>query len=154
LTWLAAHTSTIRLGTGIAILPLHNPLAACLWSTPASTYHGEFTSFDQAYSYPKPTASENFPVFYGGNGDLILRRVARNGHGWIAMNLRPEEAGPKIKTIRAHAEELGRDPQSIEMTMLTSNWPTYTADDLKRFHEVGMQELIALGHAGPRRRVE
>jgi probable F420-dependent oxidoreductase len=174
LTWLAAHTSTIRLGTGILILPLHNPLAAAkqiasidqvsggrvvfgaglgwareeyqaagvpwerrwsrmddyvgamrsLWSTPVSTYHGEFTSFDQVYSYPKPTASEDFPVFYGGNGDLTLRRVARNGHGWIALNLRPEEASQKIRTIRAQAEELGRDPQSIEMTMLTSSVST------------------------------
>jgi probable F420-dependent oxidoreductase len=199
LTWLAAHTRTIRLGTGVLILPLHNPLAAakqiasidqlsggrlvfgaglgwseeeyravgvpwerrwsrmddhvaamrCLWSTPSSTYHGEFTSFDQVYSHPKPTASENMPVFYGGNGDLTLRRVARNGQGWMGMNLRPEDAGTRIKTIRAQAEALGRDPQSIEMTMLTSNWPEYTVDDVERFHDAGVHELVALGHAGP-----
>jgi probable F420-dependent oxidoreductase len=199
LSWLAAHTNTIRLGTAVLLLPLHNPLAAAkqvasidqvsggrvvfgaglgwareeyraagipwerrwsrmddyvaamrnLWSTPVSTYHGEFTSFDQVYSNPKPLAGEDFPVFYGGNGDLALRRVARNGNGWIALNLRPEEADQKIRTIRAQAEELGRDPQSIEMTMLTGHWPTYTADDLKGFQEAGMDELIALGLPGP-----
>jgi probable F420-dependent oxidoreductase len=199
LTWLAAHTKTIRLGTAIAILPCHNPMAAakqvasvdqlcggrmvfgagvgwsqeeyralgvpwerrwarlddyvaamrCLWSTPISTHHSEFTNFDEAFSYPKPKAGGGIPVFFGGNGDLTLRRVARSGQGWIAMNLTAEDAARKVKEIRVHAEELGRDPHRIEMTMLTSDWPTHTIDDLKRFRDAGLDELIEFGHSGP-----
>jgi alkanesulfonate monooxygenase SsuD/methylene tetrahydromethanopterin reductase-like flavin-dependent oxidoreductase (luciferase family) len=121
----------------------------CLWSAPVSTYHGDFTNFDEAFSHPKPIAGGDFPVFFGGNGDLTLRRVARSGQGWIAMNLEPDEAAHKINAIRAHAEALGRDPDSIEMTRLTSAWPNHTLDDLKRFRDAGMQELIEFGHSGP-----
>jgi probable F420-dependent oxidoreductase len=198
LTWLAAHTETIRLGTGVAIVPCRDPMTTakqvasvdqlsggrtvfgagvgwsqeeyramgvpwerrwsrlddyvaamrCLWSTPVSTYHSEFTNFDEAFSHPKPKAGGDIPVFFGGNGDLTLSRVARGGQGWIGMNLTAEDAARKIKEIRAQAENLGRDPDGIEMTMLTSDWPNQTIDDLKRFHDAGIDELIEFGHSG------
>jgi probable F420-dependent oxidoreductase len=199
LTWLAAHTRTIRLGVCVSILPFHNPRHAakqvasvdqlcggrlvfgagvgwsreeyravgvpwerrwyrmddyvaamrCLWSTSASTYHGEFTSFEDAYSYPKPKAGGDIPLWYGGNGDMTLRRVARNGHGWMGMNLTPEETAEKIKFIRERAEDLGRDPGSIEMTSQTWDWPNYTLDDFKRYRDAGIEEFFMYGHPGP-----
>jgi probable F420-dependent oxidoreductase len=200
LTWLAAHTKTIRLGICVSIVPFHNPLHAakqiatvdqlsggrlvfgagvgwsqeeyravgvpwerrwfrmddyvnamrCLWAEePRSTYQGEFVKFEDAYSYPKPKAGKDLPVWYGGNGDMMLRRVARNGHGWMGMNLQPEEVAQKIQYIREQAEAAGRHPDSIEMTAQTWDWPKFTVDDYRRYRDAGLKEFFVFGLPGP-----
>jgi probable F420-dependent oxidoreductase len=199
LTWVAAHTSTIRLGTSIALAPLLNPLEAAkqiatldqlcggrlvfgagvgwsteeyraagvpwerrfarmddcisamrsLWSPRVSTYKGEFSCFEGVYSFPKPKSGAAVPVFYGGTGDLALRRVARDGQGWMPMDLSPEDFAGRAKVLRHYAEEAGRDPDDIEITMLTTQWPSDSVDDWKRYRDAGLTELLVFGHFGP-----
>mgnify|MGYP003970512103 FL=1 len=163
LTWLGANTSTIRLGTGILILPEHEPLALAkrvgtlddltggrvelgigvgwlreefdamgvpwerrasrtdeyvaglrtLWSGNGVSFDGDFVSFNEVSSNPKP-ANGTVPVVVGGHSHAAARRAGRLGDGFFPVG--GGDLGELLATMRQSAEEHGRDPDSIEVT--------------------------------------
>ncbi len=189
LTYAAAHTSRIRLATGICILPEHNPLVLAkvaasldhlsdgrfalgigigwleeefkaigvpwaqrtqrtreyveamrnLWGDERSSYKGEFVSFENARSFPKPAKGRNLPVLVGGQTDPALKRAAEYGDGWCGFNLTPEETGEKVTRLHQLMKAAGRAPENFEISM--SPPATATPDILRRYHDVGVDEL-------------
>ncbi|MAG04704.1 MAG: LLM class F420-dependent oxidoreductase [Acidimicrobiaceae bacterium] len=163
LTWLGASTSTIRLGTGILILPEHEPLALAkrvgtldelaggrvelgigvgwlreefeamgvpwerraartdeyvsvlrtLWSGNGVSFDGDFVSFNEVSSNPKP-ANGTVPVVVGGHSHAAARRAGRLGDGFFPAG--GGDLGELLATMRQSAEEHGRDPDLIEVT--------------------------------------
>ena len=72
-----------------------------LWTERSSSHQGEFVKFTNVLSYPKPVSDNGVPVWFGGESNPALRRVAEYGDGWIGFNLLPDEAAEKIKRIEA-----------------------------------------------------
>ena len=163
LTWLAANTSSIRLGTGILILPERNPLVLAkelgtldylsggraelgigvgwlkeefdalgipwerrgartdeyvavmqkLWSGNEVSFDGEFVSFENISSNPKPV-NGSVPITIGGHSDAAARRAGRIGNGFFPGN---GDLQHMLNLMNESAEQNGRDPKEIEV-----NW--------------------------------
>jgi probable F420-dependent oxidoreductase len=172
LAFVASRTSTLRLGTGILIVPQRNPLVLAkelatldhlsggrmilgagigwlaeefqalgvpfagrgtrteesiaamraLWSEERASFEGTTASFIDCYLRPQPPGG-SIPVHLGGHSDAAARRVGRIGDGFFPMGISPEQLPPLLDVVRRSAEDAGRDPAVIEVTV-----PCYATD--------------------------
>ncbi len=113
-----------------------------LWVEPKSSHHGEFVSFPEVQSFPKPH-NRTVPVWFGGETPPALRRVGEYGDGWIVFNLLPDEAGAKIKRIEEILKANGRKRSDVHLAVSPYTKPI-TRDDLKRYRDVGADQVVLL----------
>jgi len=83
-------------------------------------FHGEFVNFDKIWSYPKPLQKPHPPVLMGGHGPTTFDRVIEFCDGWMPIGFRLTNIAEKIATLRQRAEQAGRDPQSISITIFAA----------------------------------
>lgn len=162
--FIAANTTTLRLGTGVLVLPMRRDIVVlakqiatldhfsggrielgvgvgayreefealapdseahrgdmveegvkalqCLFSERVGSFEGHYYRFREVELYPKPR-QQPLPVYFGGNSEKHLRRVAEAADGWIP-------AAMEADRLRRHAARLseltaaaGRDPARI-----------------------------------------
>jgi len=193
LAFLAAHTSRIRLGTGICLVPQRNPVYTAkeaaavdylsggrldfgvgvgwlkeefealgvpferrgarareylevirrLWCDPVSEFEGEFYTLPPSRQFPKPVQRPHPPIFFGGESEAALRRVADLGQGWYGFNLTPEEAGERIGRLRALLAERDRRPKDVQIAVGAYLHPVDAAA-VARYREAGIDQLVLL----------
>lgn len=208
LTWVAAHTERVRLGTTVLVLPYLNPLVLAktlatvdvmskgrlnvgvgvgalkpesdalgstfetrgryadesikimreLWESEDPEFDGEFFSFSGVKFSPKPIQKPGPPILIGGASRAALRRVATLGDGWHPIRQSIADLKQNIATIHSLAEEAGRDPSEITVTVRTEldvldsrsdgteSSMIGTADHLRatieQYEEIGVSELV------------
>jgi probable F420-dependent oxidoreductase len=120
-----------------------------LWGDEVSAYRGEFVSFDGVRSYPKPINGGKLPIIFGGESGPALKRVAEYGNGWFGFNLTPPEAQEKIKKLEQLVKAAGRKLSDIELIVSPSGKPI-TPDDLKRYRDLGVAEVVLTNIGLPR----
>jgi probable F420-dependent oxidoreductase len=163
LAYMAAITTTVRLATGILILPQRNPVILAkecatidvlskgrlelgigigwlaeefdaigvpfeerverteeyvealraLWSQD-ETFAGNYSSFTNARSYPKPVQDGGIPIVVGGHTKASARRAGRIGDGYFPA--RANNIGELVEEVRRAAKDAGRDADAIEIT--------------------------------------
>jgi alkanesulfonate monooxygenase len=69
--------------------------------------------FHRAAMAPKPVQRPRPPVLIGGYVDVVLRRVARYGDGWLTYFYTPDSFRIAWAKIRSFAGEAGRDPGAL-----------------------------------------
>jgi alkanesulfonate monooxygenase len=164
LTAVAARTSRIKLGTGVLVLPLRNPvvLARVLTSldqisqgrlilgVATGWYEREFDAVGvpfkrrgklmeqnleiltrlwqedfvraeypphklrNAVQYPKPLQQPRPPILIGGYVDVVLKRAAERGDGWLTYFYTPESFTRSWDKIKQFARQAGKDPEALE----------------------------------------
>jgi probable F420-dependent oxidoreductase len=168
LAFVAACTTTILLGTGVLLLPFHQPVVLAkrlatidvlssgrmrlltigvsslpgeaaavgvdyatrgrradeaidvlraLWAGDATgtSFDGEFYSFENVTSYPKPL--QMLPIHVGGSSAPAARRAGRRGDGFFpGGRLTPAERLAQLELMRATALAEGRDPEVLQYT--------------------------------------
>jgi probable F420-dependent oxidoreductase len=102
-------------------------------------YSGEFVNFKGALSYPTPARGAALPILVGGQSEAALKRAAVYGDGWCGFNLTPDETAEAIAKMRRLRTEHGRDKTPFEFLVSPTN--ANTPDDLKRYRDVGVDEL-------------
>jgi probable F420-dependent oxidoreductase len=81
------------------------------------SFGGEFFSFDNLCSYPKPYGGTHLPIHVGGSSRAAARRAGRRGDGYFPGGaLSPHERGLQMDLARSTAIEAGRDPEALEYT--------------------------------------
>jgi probable F420-dependent oxidoreductase len=118
-----------------------------LWADPHSSYKGEFYKFSSVRSYPKPVRGE-IPIWFGGETGPALKRVAEYGNGWCGFNLAPAEAAEKIERLDQLLKAAGRKRSDIYMALSPYSKPI-TRDDLKRYRDLGVEELALVEFSPP-----
>jgi probable F420-dependent oxidoreductase len=114
----------------------------CLWGNERN-YSGEFVNFEGALSYPKPIRGAKMPILVGGQTEAALKRAAAYGDGWCGFNLTPDETAKAINRLQELRKANGRHTEPFEFAVAptTSNTP----DDIKRYRDVGVDELDLTG---------
>lgn len=59
--------------------------------------------------YPKPVQEPHPPVYFGGESDAALRRVAEIGDGWHGFNVSVADAPELVRRLASALERRGRD---------------------------------------------
>jgi probable F420-dependent oxidoreductase len=192
LSFVAASTTKILLGTGVVLLPYHHPVVLAkrlatidvlsggrmrlftigvsslpgeaaavgidyatrgrraneaidvlraLWAGDAAgtSYHGEFYTFENVTSYPKPL--QMLPIHVGGSSEAAARRAGRRGDGFFpGGRLTPTERVALIELMRATARDAGRDPDALEYT----RWGSLDMDQssVEAYAAQGVERLV------------
>jgi probable F420-dependent oxidoreductase len=90
-----------------------------LWAGDESgvSFDGEFFSFANISSYPKPHDSRTLPIHVGGSTRAAARRAGLRGDGYFPGGaIGREERAAQIELMRATAREAGRDAALLECT--------------------------------------
>jgi alkanesulfonate monooxygenase SsuD/methylene tetrahydromethanopterin reductase-like flavin-dependent oxidoreductase (luciferase family) len=88
-----------------------------LWAGDAAgtSFDGDFYSFANMTSYPKPI--QMLPIHVGGSSAAAARRAGRRGDGFFhGGRLTPAERLAQIELMRETALAEGRDPEALEHT--------------------------------------
>jgi probable F420-dependent oxidoreductase len=169
LAFLAGHTTSLGLATGVLVLPNHHPvvlakraatvdalsggrlhlcvgvgwlseeLAACdvefdsrgrradeqlavlraLWARRPEgvSFAGEFFSFENVMSYPKPVAADRLPIHIGGHSRAAARRAGRLGDGFQPLGVTGPQLASLLALMRDEASSAGRDPAALEVSL-------------------------------------
>ena len=88
-----------------------------LWTKEEAEYHGRYFDFPLVKSNPKPAQKPYPPIILGGMAKNVLRRVVTHADGWLPNRVTPAEVEESRKKLDAMAEEAGRDPKSITISV-------------------------------------
>lgn len=97
-----------------------------LWSEDRATWSGRSYRVQDAICAPKPVQVPHPPITIGGGGErLLLRAVARHADIWNYFPAPLPEYEHKVQVLEQHCRDIGRDPQTLQRSLLT---PTVTAE--------------------------
>jgi probable F420-dependent oxidoreductase len=194
LSFVAAATQRILLGTGVLLLPYHHPVVLAkrlatidvlskgrmrlltvglgtlpgeakalgvdfttrgrradeaidvlrlLWAggEDGVSFDGEFFSFDNVCSFPKPCGVTHLPIHVGGSSRAAARRAGRRGDGYFPGGaLTPDERDIQMDLARSTANETGRSAETLEYT----RWGSIdmSTDKVEAFAAQGVTRIV------------
>ena len=111
-----------------------------IWTQEKPEYHGDIVDFPPMQTWPKPVQQPYPPVIVGGAFPWAERRAIRYGDGWIPLAGGARYGDPLDYLPRFHrmAEEAGRDPQSLAVTV---GGAPEDPDLLKRYRDLGVARV-------------
>lgn len=115
------------------------------WSQDEASYEGTYDRFSPSWVYPKPV-QPSIPIALGNAGPVGIRHAARYADQWVPIDaqLRGADGKPDpaagIATFRRLAEEEGRDPASIPITLFAWTMPPQARIDA--YAELGVERLV------------
>lgn len=86
-----------------------------LWAPGTKAYAGDRVKLPETTCYPRPAGS--IPIVVGGSGDRTLGIAARLADG-CNLPARADLLDSKLPKLRSACEQAGRDPDSVEITVL------------------------------------
>jgi len=96
-----------------------------LWTDERATWSGKHYRLNEAICEPKPLQRPHPPITIGGGGEkMLLRAVARHADIWNYFPAPLPEFEHKSAVLDQHCRDLGRDPQTLQRSLMT---PTITA---------------------------
>lgn len=85
-----------------------------LFGERVASFEGKFYRFRDVELWPK-TLQPRIPIYIGGNNANNIRRAVSWGDGWLPAGIHVDRLRENVNTLRAMAEQAGRDPKTIEV---------------------------------------
>ncbi len=99
-------------------------------------FHGELIDFDPVWFEPKAIRPGGPPVTLGAMGPLGVKHAAQWADGWMPVDVVMQDVAQDIKNFRKMVSDNGRDPESVEITLVVMS--PVTADLLKSYRDMGV----------------
>ena len=114
-----------------------------------SSYGGKYYSYKNIEMFPKPK-QDPFPLYIGGHNLKAVERAAAIGRGWLPGWRPLHEIEERIRSLHAHAEAAGRNPQEIEVAPQFSLLVGKTQEAAERsYMQSGLvAHRVSLAHTG------
>jgi probable F420-dependent oxidoreductase len=112
-----------------------------LWTEPEPTFAGEHFAFERAISRPQPRQVGGVPIHVGGHSAAAARRAGRVAEGFQPLGLDGDALTEKVAVMRAAANDAGRDPDIVELSLSGVVGGT-SPDDVKRAEDAGAVRLV------------
>lgn len=88
-----------------------------LWTQQEASFEGKHVSIEPSWAWPKPIQQPHPPIILGGAaGPKTIADIVEFCDGWMPIGGRHDLLG-KIQTVREAAQDAGRDPDSIEVSV-------------------------------------
>jgi F420-dependent oxidoreductase-like protein len=102
----------------LGILRDHLAVVRAMMGTGHATYDGEHASVTNAINIPKPLQLPWVPIMVGGNGPNVTWRLAAKYADELNLDgMTPDEVEQALPVIRSRCEEIGRDPDSLNISV-------------------------------------
>ena len=86
-----------------------------MWTEEKATFEGQHFRVKDALCEPKPARPPE--ILVGGGGERVLMGIAaHHADMWNNMAVFQAQLPKKVAALRRRCEELGRDPESIEIS--------------------------------------
>ena len=109
-----------------------------LWTQDEAAFEGVSQSLQPSWSWPKPAG--DIPLLVGGgSGPKLLRHLFEWGDGWMPIRSPKGSFTKEVEKVRRLAEEAGRVPSSISMTVM--NAPK-GIDELEELAQLNIDRLV------------
>lgn len=191
LTFIAACTSRVRLGTGVCLVPQRQPvytakmvadvdflsggrvdfgvgvgwlkeemdnlsvdfhqrgrlcseyidLMKALWAPGVTEFSGATQTLTPCYFNPKPVQQPHPPIYFGGESEAALRRVARQGNGWYGYDLTPQGLEDRLPDLERELVSAGRSLQDIKLIVGPNRHPV-TPQTVAAYAALGVDQLV------------
>ena len=113
-----------------------------MWAGEGGSYAGRHYRLAETVNVPAPVQRPHPPILIGGSGERkTLRLVAQHADACNLFGESPDAVRHKLDVLRRHCDDVGRDYETIEKTMLVNADPLEDADGFLR----SMQEYADLG---------
>lgn len=113
-----------------------------MWSDDDGPYTGRHYRLAETVNVPPPVQQPHPPVLIGGSGERkTLRMVAQYADACNLFGESPDVVRHKLEVLRRHCDDVGRDYDAIEKTMIANGDPL---DDPDAFVS-SMADYAALG---------
>ena len=112
-----------------------------LWTEEEASFDGKFEQFESVWSWPKPVQKPHPPMYLGGETDHTLRRIVRQGNGWLPRAMKPETVIQGMQRLDEFATEAGRDPDSIAVSVFA---PPPTDAVVNQFRGTRVERVILM----------
>jgi probable F420-dependent oxidoreductase len=117
----------------------HLEAMKAIWASDEASFAGKWVNFERIWSWPKPVQQPHPPVVLGTMQPSAL--VIRHADGWLPLSVaHPGQLPERIAQLRARAEEAGRDPDTIEITVFSLE--RTTADTVAQYAEMGADRVV------------
>jgi probable F420-dependent oxidoreductase len=83
-----------------------------LWTGPLVDFQGKWHTIPDAGLNPLPL-QRPIPVWFGGGAEVVLRRIARLGDGWMPQYRTAASARPALEMLGRFIEQAGRTPDQV-----------------------------------------
>jgi probable F420-dependent oxidoreductase len=83
-----------------------------LWCEEHVEFKGQWHSIPDAGIHPLPV-QRPIPIWFGGQSEPVIRRVARMGNGWMPLYTHPEEARPGLARLQEELDLAGRSRAEV-----------------------------------------
>jgi probable F420-dependent oxidoreductase len=128
------------------------------WMDAEPEYHGRLYAFAKVKFEPKPIQKPHPPIWVGGNSRRAMRRAVEHGDAWHPGWLRPDQLAAQRLELEAIAAKAGRDPATLDITLLRpmqildrpADGPRraligsaeQVAEDLRAYEQVGVNHVV------------
>src|SRR6185369_4220036 len=127
-------------------------IAHKMWSGDRTPYEGKHYHLAEPLTNPQPLSKPHPPILIGGSGETkTLRFVAQYADGCNFFARMGEDfLKGKLETLKRHCDEVGRDYNDIERTVLANIDPSDSGglktaefiDDCRLWAKLGIQHVI------------
>lgn len=115
-----------------------------LWCDPVSSYEGEFYKLPPSSQFPKPVQKPHPPIYFGGESDAALRRVADIGQGWFGYSHTPDTAHERIQRLGGLLKQRGRSLQEVYITIAPNRRDVDVAM-MEEYKRAGVNQILLPG---------
>jgi F420-dependent oxidoreductase-like protein len=124
-----------------------------MWSDDDGPYHGRHYHLAETICSPRPLQIPRPRILIGGGGERkTLRLVAQYGDACNLLAVSPEVVAHKLEVLERHCETFGRDPATIQKTILTVDSDALAEGDefisrMEQYARMGVElvELVPRG---------
>lgn len=110
-----------------------------LWQEEEASFDGEFVHLAPSWSWPKPVQRPHPPILIGGAaGPTLFQHIVEYADGWVPMG--GHGLAENIPRLRGLAEDAGRDPASIRITVAIDAPPDPAR--IERYANLGVERLV------------
>jgi alkanesulfonate monooxygenase SsuD/methylene tetrahydromethanopterin reductase-like flavin-dependent oxidoreductase (luciferase family) len=149
--FLAAATSRLRFGTGVALVPQRNPLYTAKEVCTLDWLTEGRVDFGVGVGWNKPVQKPHVPIIVGGYVEAAFRRAARFGAGWYGFNRDPAATREPLDRLDAALAKAGRTRGEGFEVIITPP-VSMPVDAMQAYAEVGVDRLVVnLGSQRPER---